>query len=172
MIVCNCVRESRLPPGHLQMKKPGLERGPGFFFSAPLVAAVYEEYSGVFRSRCPDDGGAGRSSTEVARSVPVPAPEPTTGGMTPCGSTSASGRPIIDCNSAAAVQSGRRISDEDRQAVFAQYRGELLGGKRRAVQIPLDRIATHCLEQLELLPGFDALGENRHPERVAQGRHG
>src|SRR5688572_26090075 len=30
MIVCNCVRESRLPPGHLEAKEPGLERGPGF----------------------------------------------------------------------------------------------------------------------------------------------
>src|SRR5687767_8141367 len=32
MIVCNRVRESRLPPGHLQQaENPGLERAPGFF---------------------------------------------------------------------------------------------------------------------------------------------
>jgi hypothetical protein len=37
MTVCNRVRESRLPPRHLQAKKPGLKRGPGFFVSSPKL---------------------------------------------------------------------------------------------------------------------------------------
>jgi hypothetical protein len=36
MIVCNRVRESRLPPHHLQTKKPGLERGRAFLLVAVL----------------------------------------------------------------------------------------------------------------------------------------
>src|SRR2546426_4849924 len=31
-------RESRLPPGHLQAIKPGLERGPGFFVGGHVDA--------------------------------------------------------------------------------------------------------------------------------------
>src|SRR5918995_1967383 len=38
MIVCNRVRESRLPPDHLQTEKPDLERGRAFFFASAGVS--------------------------------------------------------------------------------------------------------------------------------------
>src|SRR4051794_28281128 len=44
MIVCNCVRESRLPPDPSSKKKPDLERGRAFlFWDRPSTAYAHGE---------------------------------------------------------------------------------------------------------------------------------
>src|SRR4051812_42455451 len=49
MIVCNCVRESRLPPDHLQQKSPASKEDRAFLFPVPIA-----EWRGAARVVSPD----------------------------------------------------------------------------------------------------------------------